>query len=62
MSAASPLTAPKAPDGWARFCPFLLWWPRVNRVTLRADLIAGAAGAVLVLPQGIAFATLAGMQ
>ncbi len=61
MSAASSLTAPKAPDGWARFCPFLLWWPRVNRVTLRADLIAGAAGAVLVLPQGIAFATLAGM-
>ncbi len=29
--------------------------------TLRADLIAGLLGAVLVLPQGVAFATLAGL-
>lgn len=29
--------------------------------TLRADLLAGLTGAVVVLPQGIAFATLAGM-
>ncbi len=43
------------------FFPFLLWWPRVNRETLRADLIAGALGAVIVLPQGVAFATLAGL-
>src|ERR687898_130091 len=41
--------------------PFLYWWPRVNRVTLRADAIAGAIGAVIVLPQGVAFATIAGM-
>ena len=61
MPDASQLTAPRPPDGWARFCPFLLWWPRVNRVTLRADVVAGTVGAVLVLPQGIAFATLAGM-
>jgi SulP family sulfate permease len=40
--------------------PFLAW-PRVDRATLRADLIAGAVSAVLVLPQGVAFATLAGM-
>lgn len=45
----------------ARFFPFLQWWPRVNRVTVRADLIAGLVGAVLVLPQGVAFATIAGM-
>ena len=45
----------------SRFFPFLLWWPRVNRDTLRADLIAGALGAVVVLPQGVAFATLAGL-
>src|SRR5690349_16055283 len=44
-----------------RFLPFLEWWPRVNRVTLRADGIAGLTGAIIVLPQGVAFATIAGM-
>ena len=44
-----------------RLLPFLQWWPRVNRVTLRSDVIAGAIGAVVVLPQGVAFATIAGM-
>ena len=37
------------------------WVRRVDRRTLRADLLAGLLGAVLVLPQGIAFATLAGL-
>lgn len=41
--------------------PFLLWWPRVNSETLRADMIAGVIGAVIVFPQGIAFATIAGL-
>ncbi len=45
----------------SRFFPFLLWWPRVDRATLRADLVAGILGAVIVLPQGVAFATLAGL-
>lgn len=45
----------------SRIFPFLRWWPLVNRDTLRADLIAGAIGALVVLPQGVAFATLAGM-
>ena len=45
----------------ARLFPFLRWLPRVNRVTLRSDAIAGAIGAVVVLPQGVAFATIAGM-
>ncbi|MEK7877410.1 MAG: sulfate permease [Pseudomonadota bacterium] len=45
----------------SRFFPFLLWWPRVDRATLRADVVAGILGAVIVLPQGVAFATLAGM-
>lgn len=45
----------------ARFLPFLEWWPRVNRVTVRADALAGLTGAVIVLPQGVAFATIAGM-
>ena len=37
------------------------WTPTVTPTTLRADAIAGLLGAVLVLPQGIAFATLAGL-
>jgi sulfate permease, SulP family len=43
------------------FFPFLAWRHRVNRQTLRADVLAGLVGAVMVLPQGVAYATLAGM-
>lgn len=43
------------------FFPFLRWWPMVNRHTLRDDLVAGATGALVVLPQGVAFATIAGL-
>lgn len=44
-----------------RLFPFLIWWPKVNSGTLRTDLLAGLTGAVVVLPQGVAFATIAGM-
>ncbi|QZN99112.1 hypothetical protein K6K41_20030 [Chenggangzhangella methanolivorans] len=37
------------------------WWRRVTLRTMQADLVAGLLGALLVLPQGIAFATLAGL-
>jgi SulP family sulfate permease len=40
--------------------PFLRWWPRVSAATLRSDLIAGLTGAIDALPQGVAFATIAG--
>ena len=46
---------------WTSFIPFVGWWPQVNRRTLRADTIAGFTGSIVVLPQGVAFATLAGM-
>lgn len=45
----------------SRIFPFLKWWPLVNRKSLRADLLAGLTGAVIVLPQGVAFATIAGL-
>ncbi len=45
----------------SRFAPFLAWRNRVNARSLRADAIAGAIGALVVLPQGVAYATLAGM-
>jgi len=44
-----------------RALPFLRWWPRVNRASTRADLMAGFTGALLGLPQGVAFALLAGL-
>jgi SulP family sulfate permease len=37
------------------------WRHMVDRNTNRADLIAGLTGAMIVLPQGVAFATIAGM-
>ncbi len=45
----------------SRFLPFLRWWPMVNSTTLKRDFLAGLTGAVIVLPQGIAFATIAGL-
>jgi len=41
--------------------PFLKWWPLVGPATLKADALAGLVGAIVVLPQGVAFATLAGL-
>ena len=51
----------RLPASARRFLPFLLWWPMVGRATLKHDLIAGLTGAIVVLPQGVAFATIAGM-
>jgi sulfate permease, SulP family len=44
-----------------RIAPFFSWLPKVNRQTLPADALAGLTGAVVVLPQAVAFATIAGM-
>jgi len=41
--------------------PFISWFRLVTKDTLKADLIAGLTGSVIVLPQGIAFATIAGL-
>ena len=46
---------------WQKVFPFLAWWPLVSRETIRSDLLAGLTGAVIVLPQGVAFAMIAGM-
>jgi SulP family sulfate permease len=40
---------------------FTRGWPRVTPETVRADLLAGLIGAIVVLPQGIAYATLLGL-
>jgi SulP family sulfate permease len=41
--------------------PFLSWFKLVTKDSLKADIIAGMTGAVIVLPQGVAFATIAGL-
>ncbi|MFQ5754752.1 MAG: SulP family inorganic anion transporter [Acidiferrobacterales bacterium] len=46
---------------WGRFFPFLRWRHLVNADTVKADLMAGLTNAVIVLPQGVAFAMIAGM-
>lgn len=46
---------------WTHALPFLTWLSKVNGKTLRADFSAGLTGAVVVLPQGVAFATIAGL-
>jgi len=48
-------------DPLTRLFPFLVWWPLLNRKNVKSDVIAGLTGAVVVLPQGVAFATIAGM-
>jgi SulP family sulfate permease len=46
---------------WSFFTPFMTWLPGVGRNELRADTLAALTGAIVVLPQGVAFATIAGM-
>ncbi len=53
--------APRLAAIFPTLMPFLRWTPMVSRQTLMADLMAGLTGAVVVLPQGVAFATIAGM-
>ncbi len=44
-----------------RYLPFLRWGRNMSRDSMRADAIAGLTGAAIVLPQGVAFAAIAGM-
>ena len=41
--------------------PFLVWLRFTTRESIKADFQAGLTGAVIVLPQGVAFATIAGL-
>jgi SulP family sulfate permease len=44
-----------------RLLPFLRWWPNVTPQTFKADSLAALTGAMIVLPQAVAFATIAGL-
>lgn len=41
--------------------PFLSWLQTFSKSTLKFDLNAGLSGAIIVLPQGVAFAAIAGL-
>lgn len=41
--------------------PFLAWFPMLNSNVLRIDIMAGITAGVLILPQAIALATVAGL-
>ena len=41
--------------------PFLAWLPRQNRASVGQDLLVGLTGAILALPQSIAYALIAGL-
>lgn len=55
------LDNPRYNTGLLKYFPFLRWQDMVNRRTVRADIIAGLTGAIIVLPQGVAFAIIAGL-
>lgn len=44
-----------------RCLPFLLWGRQITRHTLWDDFLAALTGAVIVLPQGVAYALIAGL-
>ena len=44
-----------------RVWPVLRWKNRVTAETIRADLISGLTVAIVVVPQAVAFASIAGM-
>ena len=58
MNAPVPTTSPRLAG---RLLPVLLWLPGYSRPDLTADLKAGATVAVLLIPQAMAYAALAGV-
>lgn len=51
-----------SPLPWpTRLLPMLQWWPQVNGRTLRADALAGLTGTVVLVPQAVAYAAIAGL-
>ena len=45
----------------AKIFPFIVWFRLTTMETIKADFFAGLTGAIIVLPQSVAFATIAGM-
>ena len=56
----SPSPTPSRNARWARLLPFLQW-PRASAGLLRNEALAGLTVGLMVIPQGVAYAALAGM-
>lgn len=48
-------------SAYIKLFPFLSWLQTVSKETLKLDINAGISGAIIVLPQGVAFAAIAGL-
>ncbi|MFN7753981.1 MAG: SulP family inorganic anion transporter [Pseudomonadota bacterium] len=63
MNATPPADTPRSARGRGlaqRLLPFLRWWP-MDAASLRGDIIAGISVALVLVPQSMAYAQLAGM-
>ena len=49
------------PNFLFRYLPILTWLPNYERTWLRTDFIAGLTVVALLIPEGMAYAQLAGM-
>ncbi|MEH6627149.1 MAG: SulP family inorganic anion transporter [Motiliproteus sp.] len=58
---SNPSTASRSAFDWNRLFPFLSWLCTLDRQSIRGDFFAGLTGAVIVLPQGVAYAMIAGL-
>ena len=44
-----------------KLLPMRRWWPMVNARSLRADALAGLTGTIILVPQAVAYASIAGL-
>jgi Sulfate permease family len=56
----TPRAQPLEPRGLQRYLPILHWLPKYDRSRLSADLLAGVTVWALLVPQRLAYASLAG--
>jgi high affinity sulfate transporter 1 len=61
MMATQSIEIPKPTRNLSRFIPILSWLPRYNRLWLAADILAGLTLWGLVVPEGMAYAGIAGL-
>ena len=53
--------APTEPTGIAKYIPILGWLPKYKPSWLRLDLVAGLTAAAVIIPQAMAYASIAGL-